>query len=106
MKTLGAIMAMTTLTMMAGAAGATPASAEAANPFAKASPLTFQAPPFDKIHESDYQPALEEGMKVHLDEVNQIADNPAKPTFANTIVAMERSGLMLTRVSKVFFAIA
>ncbi|HEY7957629.1 MAG TPA: M3 family metallopeptidase [Polyangia bacterium] len=97
---------MTTLTMMAGAAGAMPASAEAANPFAKASPLTFQAPPFDKIHESDYQPALEEGMKVHLDEVNQIADNPAKPTFANTIVAMERSGLMLTRVSKVFFAIA
>jgi peptidyl-dipeptidase Dcp len=85
---------------------ATPAFSNTPNPFYERSALPFQAPPFDKIHDSDYQPALEEGMKRHLVEIQAIADNPAPPTFDNTIVAMERSGEMLTRVSKVFFNIA
>ena len=74
-----------------------------ANPFAQPSPLPFQAPPFDKIKDSDYQPAIEEGMRRQLAEVDSIADNPDAPTFANTIEALERSGVMLGRVQRVFF---
>jgi len=73
-----------------------------ANPFAQPSPLPFQAPPFDKIKDSDYQPAIEEGMRRQLAEVDSIADNPDAPTFANTIEALERSGVMLGRVQRVF----
>ena len=72
------------------------------NPLLTKSPLPFQAPPFDKIRNSDYQPAIEEGMKQQLAEVAAIADNPAPPTFANTIEAMERSGELFTRAYKVF----
>ena len=73
------------------------------NPFANPSPLPFFAPPFDKIEESDYQPALEEGMKQQLAEVDAIANSADAPTFANTIEAMEKTGAMLTRTAKVFF---
>lgn len=73
------------------------------NPFLTASSLPFQAPPFDIIKDSDYQPAIEEGMKQHLVEIEAIANNPESPTFANTIVPMERSGELLTRAAKVFF---
>ncbi len=78
----------------------------AANPFFTASTLPFEAPPFDKIAESDYTPAIEEGMKRQLAEIETIANSPAAPTFANTIEAMERSGDLLTRVAKVFFNLA
>jgi peptidyl-dipeptidase Dcp len=73
------------------------------NPLLTASKLPFQAPPFDKIRDSDYAPAIEEGMKRQLREIDTIADNPTAPTIANTIEAMERSGELLTRASKVFF---
>src|SRR5207253_5089203 len=73
------------------------------NPFFQPSPLQYQAPPFDKIKDTDYQPALEEGMKQNLAEVNAIANSSEAPTFANTIEAMERSGALITRVAKVFF---
>jgi peptidyl-dipeptidase Dcp len=72
------------------------------NPLAAASALPFGAPPFDKIRDADYQPAIEEGMRRHLKEVDAIADQTAPPAFDNTIVALERSGEMLTRVLKVF----
>jgi peptidyl-dipeptidase Dcp len=72
------------------------------NPFASPSTLLFGAPPFDRIHDSDYQPAIEEGMRRHLAEVDAIADQAAPPTFDNTIVALEKSGELLTRVLKVF----
>src|SRR5438477_8183039 len=75
----------------------------AANPFFSESTLPFHAPPFDKIKDSDYAPAIEEGMKNQLVEIDAIANNPAAPTFANTLEAMERSGALLTRVTKVFF---
>jgi peptidyl-dipeptidase Dcp len=74
-----------------------------ANPFFSESALPFHAPPFDKIKDSDYAPAIEEGMKDQLVEIKKIADDPAPPTFANTFEAMERSGALLTRVTKVFF---
>ena len=91
-------------TTTSGAGGA-PSPASSANPFFAASTLPFQAPPFDRIHDADYKPALEEGMRQHLVEVEGIANQAAAPTFDNTIVAMERSGELLTRVSKVFFAL-
>jgi peptidyl-dipeptidase Dcp len=75
------------------------------NPFFAESTLPFQAPPFDKIKDSDYQPALEEGMKRQLVEIDTIANSAEPPTFANTIEAMERSGALLTRVSHVFFGL-
>src|SRR3954470_21349833 len=81
-------------------ASSAPASA---NPFFDESTLPYHAPPFDKIKDSDYAPAIEEGMKNQLAEVEKIAGNPAPPTFANTLEALERSGALLTRVTKVFF---
>ncbi|MEW5319677.1 MAG: hypothetical protein WDW38_010817 [Sanguina aurantia] len=82
------------------------AAASTSNPFNVASTLPFQAPPFDKIHETDYQPAIEEGMQQHLAEITTIADNPEPPTFDNTFVAMEKSGAMLTRVMMAFEGVA
>lgn len=76
-----------------------------ANPFLQASTLPFEAPAFDKIQDSDYQPALEEGMKQRLADVEAIANDSAAPTFDNTIVALEKSGRLLDRVSQVFFAV-
>ena len=74
------------------------------NPFAEASTLFYQAPPFDKIFNTDYQPAIEEGMRQQIAEVNQIASSPEPPIFTNTIIELERSGVMLNRVTKVFYA--
>src|SRR5438067_317498 len=85
-------------------ASAGPAQFTGANPFASASPLLYQAPPFDRIHDADYQPALEEGMRQQLVEVGRIAADTAAPSFDNTIVALERSGALLTRAFKVFIA--
>ena len=70
---------------------------QAIGPFAQESALPFHAPDFSKIKDTDYQPAIEQGIAIQLAEIQGIADNPAPPTFENTIVAMERSGRMLTR---------
>jgi len=59
-------------------------------------------PPFDKVRIADFKPALEEAMAASLAEIDAIANNPAKPTFENTIVAMEKAGAMLDRVSTVY----
>jgi peptidyl-dipeptidase Dcp len=72
------------------------------NPFYAASSLPFQAPPFDKIKNSDYQPAIEAGMAQQREEVRAIADNPVPPTFENTIVAFEKTGQLFNRVMLVF----
>src|ERR1700733_15258440 len=82
------------------------AQSAAANPFAAPSTLPFQAPPFDRIKDSDYTPGFEEGMKQQRAEIDAIADNPAAPTFENTIVAMEKSGRMLDRVQLAFSAVS
>jgi peptidyl-dipeptidase Dcp len=76
------------------------------NPLFNPSPLPLQAPPFDQIKDADYQPAIEEGMKRGLAEVETIANNPDAPTFDNTIIAMEKSGELLTRSAKIFSALA
>ena len=70
--------------------------------FSQPSPLPFHAPDFSKIRTGDFEPAMEEGMRRQRAEVAAIAANPAPPSFDNTIVALERTGQMLTRVSDVF----
>ncbi|EIM02393.1 peptidyl-dipeptidase Dcp [Rhodanobacter denitrificans] len=89
----------------APAAASSTATAMTSNPFYSASTLPFQAPPFDKIHDTDYQPAIEEGMRQQLAEIEKIANDPAAPTFENTYVAMEKSGAMLHRVMAAFNAV-
>ena len=76
-----------------------------AGPFDAPSTLPYQAPRFDTIKDSDYQPAFEAGMKQQLAEIAAIANSKDAPTFDNTIVAMEQSGRMLERVNNVFFAV-
>lgn len=87
-------------------AASNPSSAAVAlapdNPFARASTLPYQAPPLDKIRDEHFSPALLAGMAEQRREIDAIARNPAPATFDNTIVAMERSGQLLTRVGNVF----
>jgi peptidyl-dipeptidase Dcp len=81
------------------------AVAQDANPFGAPSTLPLHAPAFDKIKDTDYAPAFDEGMKQQLAEIDGVANNPAAPTFENTIVAIESSGRMLDRVSETFTAV-
>ena len=75
----------------------------AENPFFAPSDLPYQLPPFERIREEHYLPAFERGMAEQLAEVEAIASADEEPTFENTIVALERSGRLLDRVSAVFF---
>lgn len=79
--------------------------ANAKNPFFTVSPLPYHAPPFDKIEDRHYQPAIEEGMRRQLAEIEAIANSSEPPTLANTIEAMERSGALLSRTMRVFSAV-
>ncbi|HZX78119.1 M3 family metallopeptidase [Lysobacter sp.] len=78
-------------------------SLKGTNPFFADSPLPLHYPQFDKIKDSDFAPAFDAGMAEQLKEIDAIANNPAKPTFDNTIIAMEKSGRTLTRAVTVFF---
>ncbi len=114
-KALLALGLAATTMMEAPMAHAAPAPAQKAPPaptipqgtgiFAAASTLPFQAPDFSRIKDSDYQPAIEQGIAIQKAEIAAITANPAAPTFANTIEAMERSGQMLARVQMVFSSI-
>ncbi|HUL14759.1 MAG TPA: peptidyl-dipeptidase Dcp [Terriglobales bacterium] len=75
------------------------------NPFFEPSTLPFQAPPFDRIKDSDFQSAIDEGIKKQLAEIEKIALNTEPPTFENTLVAMEKSGQLLRRVRLTFDAL-
>jgi peptidyl-dipeptidase Dcp len=77
-----------------------------ANPFYAPSSLPFHAPPFDKIKNEDYQPAVKAGMAQQITEIERIADDSAPPTFENTFVAMEKSGRLLSRALAAFRGIA
>ena len=74
-----------------------------ANPFAHRSDLEYELPPFAQIKDEHYLPAFYEGCSQQLAEVQAILDAPGAATFENTIVALEKSGQMLTRVMRVFF---
>jgi peptidyl-dipeptidase Dcp len=73
------------------------------NPFFTAYTTEFQVPPFNTIDTSDYMPAFIEGMKQQMAEIDSIVNNPEAPTFENTILVFDKSGKLLTNVSKVFF---
>lgn len=73
------------------------------NPFFEEWNTPFQTPPFSKIKNEHFLPALEEGIKQQRAELEQIINNQDPPTFQNTIAALEKSGKLLTKVSRVFF---
>jgi peptidyl-dipeptidase Dcp len=72
------------------------------NPLANQSTLPFHYPPFDKIQDEHFVPAIEAGMREQLKEIDPIANSSDKPTFDNTIVALERSGRLLDRAQRTF----
>ncbi|MFE7526808.1 M3 family metallopeptidase [Kitasatospora sp. NPDC057542] len=72
------------------------------NPFFQASPLVYELPPFAEIREEHYLPAYERGMAEQLAEIAAITADRSRPTFENTLVALERSGALLRRVAAVF----
>ncbi len=74
----------------------------AQNPFFEKYNTPHQTVPFDKIKNEHYEPAMLEGIKLHEAEIEAIINNPEAPTFANTIVAYEKSGKFLDRVTTVF----
>ncbi|HEX3396126.1 MAG TPA: peptidyl-dipeptidase Dcp [Steroidobacteraceae bacterium] len=103
--TIGSGAVLTLFSIVAvGAAGS--ADFGPSNPFYSASTLPFGAPPFDKIKDQDYQPAIEAGMAQQLAEINKIAHSPAAPTFENTLIAMERTGRLLARASAAFSGVS
>ena len=75
------------------------------NPLLMKSNLPFGAPDFSRIKESDYLPAIEAAIKIKRDNIQKIVDNKKKPTFQNTILAFEKSGILLDRVCSVFFGL-
>ena len=75
------------------------------NPLLQKSSLPFGAPDFSRIQESDYLPAIEAAIEMQRANIQKIVDNKKKPTFANTILAFEESGVVLDRISNVFFGL-
>jgi peptidyl-dipeptidase Dcp len=87
------------------AAATASATLPASNAFARPSTVPLEAPDFARIKDKDYLPALLAGMAQQKREVTAIANQPATPTFDNTVVAMERSGLLLERANLAFSAV-
>jgi len=99
-----------TLLLSACAGSPVPESAKsdaaAANPLYARSTLPYQFPRFDQVRNEHYRPAFEKGMAEQIAEIQAIAGNPEPATFENTIVAMERSGVLLGRVNVIFSSLA
>jgi peptidyl-dipeptidase Dcp len=72
------------------------------NPFYQSYNTPFNVPAFDKIKTEHFKPAILEGIKRHQAEIDAIANNPAAPTFDNTILAMENAGELLSEANRVF----
>lgn len=73
------------------------------NPLLQKSTLQYQAPDFSIIKDEHFKPAFDYGLKINLQEIEVIANNPAKPTFQNTVLALETSGEVLTRAVGIFY---
>lgn len=100
---IAASLAFAALPTLANQTAMTATAADfASNPFAAPSPLELHYPRFDQIKDSDYAPAFDRGMDEQRREFEAIANNSAAPTFDNTILAMERSGQLLSRAQYVF----
>ena len=76
------------------------AETQRVNPFMQPYGTKYDIPPFEQIQYSDYLPAIEKGIAERRAEIKAIADNPAEPTFDNTILAMEKAGSQLNRVNR------
>ena len=73
------------------------------NPLLQKSTLQYQAPRFDLIKDKHFKPAFDYGLKVHDNEIDKIANNTAQPTFQNTVLALETSGVDLGRATGIFY---
>ena len=99
---------MTFSALVAGCAGdsmpvAVLPEIDTSNPLLAEWDTPYATPPFDKIKITDYEPAFETAIAVSRAEIDAIVNNPAKPTFKNTIVAMERQGALLDRIAGIFY---
>ena len=101
---LAAGLACTALTGQAQNAGSK-TTQTVTNSLMKQSTLPFNAPDFSRIKDEDYLPAIKAAIDEQRAEIKKIADNKQKPTFANTILAYERSGKDLERISNIFYAL-
>ena len=97
--TLGLVVAFLQMPATSFAQGS---GANRQNPLLQKSSLPFGAPDFSKIHETDYLPAIEMAIKEQRDNIQKIVNNKKKPTFQNTILAFEESGILLDRIINVF----
>ena len=97
--TLGLVVAFLQMPATSFAQGS---GANRQNPLLQKSSLPFGAPDFSKIQETDYLPAIEVAIKEQRDNIQKIVDNKKKPTFQNTILAFEESGILLDRIMNVF----
>jgi peptidyl-dipeptidase Dcp len=94
------------ISAMTAQSSASPATATSDNPLLQDWSGPFGVPPFERIKPEHFQPAYTQAYARHLAEIEAIAANPAEPTFANTIEALETSGDLLTRVEDVFGVIS
>jgi peptidyl-dipeptidase Dcp len=101
MKNISLIFVATCLVMMSGCKK----NNMTENPFFSEYTTPLGVPPFDKIDTSHYLPAFLEGMKQQMAEIEVLVNNAGKPTFENTVLAFDRSGMLLSKVSKVFYNI-
>jgi peptidyl-dipeptidase Dcp len=102
-----AIKSILTLTLsftflMSGAQTTKSGTISETNPLLANYDTPYQAPPFDRIENDHYKPAILEAIKINQKEIEAIANNPDKPTFENTIVAFENSGVLLNRITTTF----
>ena len=102
---LSATLASSVMMAMAGNTADNASAATGNNPLLSQSALTFGAPDFSSIRYEHYLPALKEGMRQQREEIKKITDSKKTPTFENTILAYEKSGVLLDRVSSVFFCL-
>ncbi|MBB6275363.1 M3 family metallopeptidase [Porphyromonas circumdentaria] len=101
-----AIVAVTTMMTACNGGKDTSQQDLSSNPFINPSETYMHTPDFSKIKVEHFRPAFEEGMRIHTEEIEAISNNPEAPTFENTLVALEKSGQVLSRVSSVFFALS
>src|SRR5881409_2942238 len=103
-STVCAVLAMTHIAAISVIAQTSPVQNSNVddNPLLTESSLPYHIPPFDKIKDEHFEPAIEAGMREELNEVEAVANNSEKPIFDNTIVALERTGRLLDRAERTF----
>lgn len=103
MKLLSKTIVLTLVALQAQNGSAQDKSVKMTNPLLQRSTLQYQAPPFNLIKDEHFKPAFEFGLKVHDAEIDAIANDTSKPTFQNTVLAIELSGVDLGRASGIFY---